>query len=71
MKRIEGVYARHPPRPNPTPCDKIRCVTLVENELSARERHMITTPMVDTQRATRGARIMTTIANGAIKYAMP
>jgi hypothetical protein len=46
-------------------------MTLVEKELSAKDKHMITTPMVDTQRAILGTKIIKMIANGAIKYARP
>lgn len=68
---MDGVYAMEPPTPKPIPCDRMRCVTLVENELSASDRHITKTPIVDTQRATRGMRIIPTIGKGAIRYAIP
>jgi hypothetical protein len=71
MNRIVGVYAKQPPVPKPIPCDKMRCVTFVEKELIAKEKHMIQTPAVDTQRAHEGTKIMKMIANGAMRYAMP
>jgi hypothetical protein len=46
-------------------------VTLEEKELIAREKHMMTTPIVDTQRATLGTKIIKMIASGARRYAMP
>jgi hypothetical protein len=43
----------------------------VENELIANEKHIMTTPIVDTQRAILGTRIIKTMASGANKYAIP
>jgi hypothetical protein len=66
-----GVYAKQPPTPKPIPWDKIRWVTLEENELIAKEKHIMTTPIVDTQRAILGTRIIKMIASGAKRYAIP
>jgi hypothetical protein len=49
----------------------MRCVTLVENELIANDRHIIMTPIVDTQRAILGIRIIPIIGKGATRYAIP
>lgn len=71
MKRMDGLYAIHPPTPNPIPWDKIRCVTLEANELNPSDKHIIMTPVVATQRATLGTRIMPAITAGVAKYATP
>jgi hypothetical protein len=71
MNKIVGVYAKQPPVPKPIPCDKMRCVTLVEKELIAKEKHIMQTPAVDTHRANEGTKIMKMIAAGARRYAMP
>lgn len=40
--------------PYATPCDMIKWVTLVENELRPRARHMMANPAVENQRRARG-----------------
>lgn len=60
-----------PPIPNPTPCDRTRCVKFVENEPMASDRHMILRPTVENHLAIRGRRIITVITRGQLRYATP
>lgn len=67
MNRIDGLYAMQPPIPNPTPCDRMRCVTFEAKEPMASEKHMMVSPIVENHFAIRGRRIIVTIANGQLK----
>lgn len=71
MYKIDGVYEKHAPIPKATPWAKMSCVVLEAKELIAKETQTITMPTVETQRASRGIRIIIIIVKGASKYAIP
>jgi hypothetical protein len=49
------------------PCDKTRWVTLVAKEPIARDRLIMTSPIVENQRVILGSRIIATIVKGQLR----
>lgn len=66
-----GQYTRLPPIAYRTPCVKIRCPTVVENEDIESARHMVMSPAAKAGRCVTGHHCIMANVSGQAKYIIP